>query len=175
MVCNSSVLSFNYKTKVMTNFVKYFSVLVVLLACNNLQAQNTKPVASKTFQKFTPPKLTTKLGIRSDSAVVAKEEAIQLVALPLKITDDKKNNYSISSYQLIYKRRAVTEDEETGKVSPVISNVSELFKATPLPALWKNILKEQLKPGEELFFFDIIVKDAQGRIMYAPTLHIKVK
>lgn len=159
----------------MANIVKYVFILFVLFTCNCLQAQNTKPAASKAFQKFTPPKLTTTLGIRSDSVVVVKEEAIQLVALPLKITDDKKNNYSISSYQLMYKRKAVTEDEETGKVTPVVSNVSDLFKVTPLPTIWKNILKEQLKPGDELFFFDIIVKDTQGRIMYAPTLRIKVK
>ncbi|MEZ5028666.1 MAG: hypothetical protein R2765_07755 [Ferruginibacter sp.] len=132
-----------------------------------MQAQNTKPAASKAFQKFTPPKLTTTLGIRSDSVMVVKEEAIQLVALPLKITDDKKNNYSISSYQLMYKRKAVTEDEETGKVTPVVSNVSDLFKVNLLPTIWKNILKEQLKPGDELFFFDIIVKDTQGRIRKA--------
>jgi len=145
-----------------------------MLSSNNLKAQSTNPATTKTFQKFKPPKLTTTLGIRSDSAVVTKSEAVQLVTLPLKITDDKKNVYTISSYQVMYKRKAVTEDEETGKVTPVFSNVSDLFKETPLPPLWKNILKEQLKQGEELFFFDIIVKDTQGRIMYAPTLKIKI-
>ena len=159
----------------MANFVKSLLVLVVVLLCNNLQAQNTKPATSKTFQKFTPPKLTTALGIRTDSAVVEREEALQLVTLPLKITDAKKNVYTISSYQVTYKRKAVTEDEETGKVSPIMSNVSQLFKETPLPALWKNILTEQMRPGEELYFFDIIVKDAQGRVMYAPALSIKIK
>lgn len=159
----------------MANFVKCLLIMAVVLLSNNLQAQVTKPAASKTFQKFTPPKLITALGIRTDSAVVAREEAVELVMLPLKITDAKKNIYTISSYQVIYKRRAVTEDEETGKVTPVISNVSELFKETPLPALWKNILTEQMRQGEELYFFDIIVKDAQGRLMYAPTLRIKIK
>lgn len=159
----------------MANFVKSLLILAVVLLCNNLQAQDTKPAPSKTFQKFTPPKLTTALGIRTDSAVVAREEAVQLATLPLKITDAKKNVYTISSYQVMYKRRAVTEDEETGKVTPVISNVSQLFKETPLPALWKNILTEQMRQGEELYFFDIIVKDAQGRLMYAPTYRIKIK
>lgn len=140
-------------------------------------AQKPKPVIAKpnSVQKFKPPKLFCSLGIRSDSAAVAVEEATQLVKLPLKITDDKKNIYTISSYQLMYKKRAVTEDEATGKVSPTTSNVAQLFRATPVTTLWQNILAEQLKPGDELYFFDIIVKDAQGRLMFAPDLKIKIK
>ena len=137
----------------------------------------TKPVAGKpgSFKKFTPPKLTSILGIRSDTATVLKEEAVQLVKLPLKVTDDKKAVYTVTSYRFMYRKRVVTEDEESGKVTPVVSTVGDRFTVTPLPALWSNIIAEDIKPGEELLFFDIIVKDAQGRIMYAPTLTIKVK
>jgi len=139
-------------------------------------AQKPKPApGGQSTQKFKPPKLTSTLGIRSDSATVEVEEALQLINLPLKITDDKKNPYSISSYQVMYKRKGVTEDEETGKVSPASSNVAQLFRETPLPAIWKKILTEQLRSGEELYFFDIIAKDAQGRYMFAPELRIKVK
>jgi len=115
------------------------------------------------------------LGIRKDTVSVYVEEAVQLVKLPLKITDDKKNNYTISSYRLMYKRRAVTEDEATGKVTPVISNVSDLFRETPLPTLWIKILTEQMGPGEELHFFDIVARDLQGRFMFAPELLIQIK
>jgi hypothetical protein len=140
-------------------------------------AQRPKPAPAKpaTAQKFRPPKLTTTLGIRSDSATVSVEEALQLVKLPLKITDDKKSPYSISSYQLMYRRRAVTEDEETGKVSPTTSNVAQLFRETPMTEFWKASLTEQLKRGDELYFFDIIAKDALGRLMFAPDLKIKVQ
>lgn len=140
-------------------------------------AQKPKQVSpgQTPVQKFKPPKLTSSLGINSDSASVFLEEALQLVQLPLKITDANKNIYTISSYQVMYKRKAVTEDEETGKVSPVTSNVAQLFRETPLPGLWKKILTEQLKQGEELYFFDIIVKDTQGRLMFAPDLKIKIK
>jgi hypothetical protein len=140
-------------------------------------AQKPKPAPVKpaATQKFRPPKLTTFLGIRSDSATVSVEEALQLVRLPLKITDDKKNPYSISSYQLMYRRRAVTEDEETEKVSLTTSNVAQLFKETPLSEFWKKSITEQLKPGDELYFFDIIAKDSLGRLMFAPDLKIKVQ
>ena len=56
-----------------------------------------------------------------------------------------------------------------------MSNVSDRFNETPLPKLWRNILTEQMKPGEELYFFDIVAKDAQGRLMFAPDLRLKIK
>ena len=155
-------------------FLLSFSLSVML---TTVLAQKPKQgtVKPATVQKFKPPKLISSLGIRSDSAVVAVEEAKQLVNLPLIITDEKKNPYTISSYQLMYKRRAVTEDEQTGKAIPTTSSVADLFRQTPLPELWKKNITEQLRPGEELYFFDIIAKDAQGRLMFAPDLKIKTK
>ncbi len=161
----------------MATIVKYILTIVCTLTLTNLLAQKPKAPATKpaTFQKFSPPRLTSMLGIRKDTVAVYVEEAVQLVKLPLKITDDKKNTYTISSYRLMYKRRAVTEDEATGKVTPVISNVSDLFRETPLPALWIKILTEEMRPGEELHFFDIVARDAQGRFMFAPELLIQIK
>ena len=153
-------------------------ILAILLAFTlaTALAQKPKPVpAGQPVQKFKPPKLTCSLGNHSDSALVTIDEALQLVKLPLRITDDKKNNYTISSYQAMYKRRAVTEDEETGKVSPTTSNVAQLFRETPLPEIWKKSITEQMKSGEEIFFFDIIVKDTQGRFMFAPDLRIRIQ
>ncbi len=141
-----------------------------------VMAQKPKPApAAKQTQKFKPPKLTCTWGIRSDSASVLVEEALQLINLPLKITDDKKSAYSISSYQVQYKRKGVTEDEETGKISPASTSVVQLFRETPITGIWKKILTEQINSGDELYLFDIIVKDAQGRYMFAPELRIKVK
>lgn len=121
------------------------------------------------------PKLTTSLGTRSDSATVSVDEALQLVGLPLTITDDKKQSYTITTYQFLYKRKGVTEDEETGKVSPATSMVAKQFKTTPLEKLWINIMREQLQAGEEFYFFDVVVKDGQGRLMFAPNLKIKIQ
>lgn len=161
----------------MVTVVKLFLTVVLSISFATVLGQKPKPATAKpgTFQKFTPPKLTSRLGIRTDTASVYIEEAVQLVKLPLKITDDKNNIYTISSYQFMYKRRAVTEDEESGKITPITSKVSDLFRETPLPALWKKILIEQMRVGEELYFFDIVAKDEQGRLMFAPELLIKIK
>jgi hypothetical protein len=162
----------------MVSFVKIIFTVIFSLSMLMVFAQKPKPVAAKPvkFQKFTPPKLTSMLGIRSDSATVVLEEAVQLVKLPLKVTDDKKNIYTISSYQAMYKKRGVTESEDmSGKTAPTFTTVIDNFKTTPLSPIWIKTLIEQLKIGDELYFFDIVVKDAQGRLMFAPELKIKVK
>jgi hypothetical protein len=158
--------------------LKNIPVLFCFLVITNMviaQKPATKP-KEVTVQKFKPPNLKSSLGNRSDSAAtVSVDEAVQLVTRPLTITDDKKTVYTISSYQCMYKRRAVTENEETGKVSPITSMVANVFKTTPLPEIWKKTITEQLKPGEEIFFFDVVVKDAQGRLMFAPNLKLVVQ
>ena len=153
------------------NIVALFCVLAVTTVA---VAQNTKPVKAKEVlvQKFKPPKLKTALGTRTDSVSISVDEAAQLITLPLTITDDKKINYTIASYQCMYKRRGVTEDEVSGKVSPVKSIVAQTFKTTPLSDIWKKIINEELKAGEEIFFFDVVVKDPQGRLMFAPNLKL---
>ena len=164
----------------MASIVKFLFTVVFLFAVSAVFAQKPKPKPATTtkpagFQKFTPPKLISMLGIRSDSAVVFREEAMQLINLPLRVTDDKKGVYTIASYQVMYKRKGVTEDEKTGKVSPVTSTASDIFRTPTLSPIWIKILTEQMRAGEELYFFDIVAKDAQGRLMFAPELRIKVK
>ena len=114
------------------------------------------------------------MGGYRDSVTLTVPEAENIINQPLKIFDDKKGLYTISSYQFLYRRKVVTEDETTGKPIPTSSMVASTFKVTPMPEIWVNSVKEQVRPGEELYFFNIIAKDAQGRVMYAPDFKIKV-
>jgi len=135
-------------------------------------AQN--PVITK-VAKFKPPVVQTFLGINTNGASVTKEEAEQLIALPLKITDAKKNVYAVDSYQFLYKRKSVIQDEETGKKQSTFTTVADKFKATPLPKVWIDNLKDGFQKDEELYFFDIVVKDNAGRIFPAPELKITIQ
>ncbi len=156
------------------NFIKI--AFVILMAGTALQASAQKKNApkSKAITKFKAPKLQTFLGSYKDSAGLSVVDATNLIATPLKITDDKKNIYTISSYQFLYKKVGVTEDEKTEKTSPVTTISSGRFKVSPLPAIWVNTIQQQVKPGEELFFFDVIAKDALGRVMLAPNLKLTI-
>ncbi len=151
-----------------------FLLIFFVLHSNFSHAQN-KASVTKTISKYTPPKLTTLLGSYKDSSIVNAGEVENIIGMPFKVMDDKKNVYAISSYQFLYKKNVLTENEETGKATAATSIISERFKTTPLPELWIKNVREQLTKGELLYFFDIIVKDAQGRVMYAPDIKIVVQ
>ena len=148
---------------------KVFAIIALLVSTLVANAQKTTPV-----QKFKPPKVNTALGKYSDSAFIAPDEAAQLVSNPLKITDSKNINYTLSSYQFAYKRVIVSETEE-GKVYNSNDMVASMFRTTPLPALWQSNVKENLQKGEMLYFFDVTVKDPQGRLFFAPDLKIYIR
>lgn len=161
----------------MTHLKNIFLSLAALIVFTTVMAQPHKTGVPKVApaQKFKPPKLITSLGNRSDSVAVGIEEGLQLIELPLQVFDDKKISYVISSYQFMYKKLGVTEDEQSGKVTPASSVVADLFRSTPLPRIWVKNISEQLKPGEEFYFFDVVARDMQGHLFFAPTLKIKIK
>lgn len=151
--------------------ISVFSFVVVNAQRTN---RNTKPNAPAQI-RAKAPKLNTSWGGFGDSAVLNVTQATALLSQPVVISDDKKKTYNISTYHFMYKRRGVTEDEETGKTSANFTTIGDLFKTTPLPALWINNVAGQLRPGEEFYLFDIIVKDATGWNFYAPALRIIIK
>lgn len=147
-----------------------------LLLCTGASFISTaqKPVITK-VAKFKPPVVQSFLGVNTNGAAVTKEEASQLIALPVKITDAKKNNYTIDSYQFLYKRKGAIQDEETGKTETTFTTVADRFTTTPLPKIWIDNLKDTFQKDEELYFFDIVVKDNSGRRFFAPDLKITIR
>jgi hypothetical protein len=155
------------------------SLILLSLACVlciPTFSQDAKKSVATSANKFKPPVTKTYLGKYSGvNAICSVEEGKQLITLLLKITDDKNNAYKISSYQFAYTRKGVTEDEQTGKVSPQSDMVADRFMTTPLPAIWQSNIAESLHKGEELFFFDVIVFDKQNRLFFAPELKITIQ
>ena len=153
-------------------FISFSLIFIFVSTASSVIAQN--PVITK-VAKFKPPVVQTFLGTRTNGSTATKEEAGQLIALPLKITDAKKNTYIVDSYQFLYKRKSVVEDEETGKKQSTFTTVADRFKATPLPKVWIDNLQGGFQKDEELYFFDIVVKDNNGRIFPAPELRIIIQ
>lgn len=149
--------------------------LLSVFSSNKAISQSTGNTAKITkVTKFKPPKVKSVLGINQDGAVVTIDEANQLIALPLKIADSLKNNYNIDSYRLVYKKKGNVEDEN-GKKQVMYSTVAGNFDKTPLPPLWIENIRDKFQSSEQLIFFDIIVKDKQGRRFYAPDLKITIQ
>ncbi len=138
------------------------------------QQSPPKPVITK-IAKFKPPIVKSYLGVNVNGATVTSDEANQLIALPLKITDSQNNVYPIASYNFLYKRKGLIEDEETGRSQVTFTTVADLFTATPLPKVWIDNIQNGFQKGEEMYFFDIIVKDKEGRKFFAPDLKITIK
>lgn len=159
----------------MMKIFRHLLLPLLLTAFTFSYAQKPKSAKPTGFVKYKVPKLTTSLGSFKDTSFIAARLADSIIGLHLKITDVKNVVYSLSSYQFLYKKIVTTEDENTGKASKTSSIKSSLFKTSPLPDMWLNAVRENLKAGEELFFFAIVVKDPQGRIMYAPDLKLILK
>lgn len=160
--------------------VKSFFLLITIIVAVNASAQSAKKIIKKpetitAVVKFKPPVVKTFLGKNNGEATVTIDEANQLVNLPLKITDEKNNVYTISSYQFLYKKKSVIENEETGKKEITFTQTANLFKATPLPKVWRDNISGILQKDEQLFFFDVIVNDKQNRKFFAPNVKIIVR
>jgi hypothetical protein len=138
-------------------------------------AQKIQPGKIIKVAKFKPPAVKTFLGRNSQTADVTVDEANQLIDLPLKVTDGKNNVYAINSYQFMYKKKSVIQNEQTGKKEIVFTTVADLFKTTPLPQIWRKNIGGSIQKQEELYFFDIIVKDKLDRKFYAPDVKIIIQ
>lgn len=154
--------------------IKIFLLLACVTSHSSTFAQRT-PAKPSLYAKFKLPKLVCSLGGYKDSSFVSPQIADAICGAKLNIVDAKNVAYTLSSYQFLYRKIVVSEDEASGKAYNTTSVKSSFFKTSPIPAMWLSMVRENLRPGEEIIFFDIIVKDPQGRIMYAPNLKLTVK
>lgn len=136
-------------------------------------AQDTTIITK--IPKFRPPIVKTFLGVNQNGAQVTTDEGKQLAGLPLKIVDEKNNTYAIDSYQFLYKQKSYVLNDETGKREVTYTIAANRFDSTPLPKVWVVSIQSRLQPDEQLYFFDIVVKDKQGRKFFAPELKITIK
>lgn len=154
--------------------LKYSLAVLLLFSFASASFAQDTTIITK-VQKFKPPVVKTFLGVNQNGAQVTADEGNQLIALPLKITDDKNNSYTIDSYQFLYKQKSYILDDETGKKETTFTLAADRFYATPLPKVWIDNIKGRLQTDEQLYFFDIVVKDKQGRKFFAPELKITIK
>lgn len=150
------------------------SLFIIAFVATGLMSFAQDSIITK-VPKFKPPVVKPYLGNNTNGAAVTKEEASQLISLPLKIMDEKKNIYAIDSYHFLYKKKGMVQDEETAKKSVTFTNLADLFKTTPLPKAWIDNLKDGFQKDEELYFFDIVVKDNKNRRFFAPDLKITIQ
>ena len=152
-----------------------FLFALILLSSNCFSQTKTNKESVKTI-KIKPPHLITSMGVLKDSINTTPLDQVKaLLGAPLKVTDDKNNILTVTYYQFYYKSIAIVQDEKTGKYKQTYSIAADYFTSSPLPEKWTKIIRDELVSGEELFFFDIVAKDKDGHIFYAPNLKIITK
>jgi len=152
---------------------RIFLCLFILSSTDQSFAQTRDTIIRET--KFKPPVVKTYLGVNQNGAQVTADEGIQLVGLPLKVVDTKNNQYTVVSYQFLYRQKSFIRDDETGKTEGVFTIAADRFNSTPLPKVWVDNIRRRLQKDEQLYFFDIVVKDKEGRKFFAPELKITIK
>lgn len=154
----------------------HITILFLIIALSpiaGLKAQD-KSVITK-VKKFKPPVVRSIYGGQINGAIVSKEDAIALLTKRLVVADSSNTTYPVVSFQFVYKSLSYVESDKPGKYEEKPTLTAGKFETTPLPKIWVDNLSKSLHKGEELFFFDILVKDKEGRLFKAPDLRITVK
>ena len=156
-------------------FLKIILFTFSILFVANVNAQKPKPTTVKVIKPIKPIKFISSIGGYKNNDMLPLVIADSIIGLPLKITDEKNKVYEISSYEFLYRKNVMSEDEDTMKTYKTTTARASLFKATPLTDKWLVFVREELKQGEELHFFNVIAKDGKGNVMYAPDLKLTIK
>ena len=154
--------------------LKYSLFTLLFFAVASVSFAQENPLITK-VPKFKPPVVKTYLGEKQNGAQVTADEGSQLIGMPLKIIDQKKNEYTIASYQFLYRQKSIVQNDETGKKEITFTIAADRFDSTPLPKVWIDNIQRHLQTDEQLYFFDILVKDKEGRRFFAPELKITIK
>jgi len=130
---------------------------------------------SKDTAKLKPPKLESFWGM-SRGGHVALEHVIYLLDSSIKIFTEKKEKLTIAKAILVYRSKDFYEDETTGILKTKYNSYSCNFKYNDqIPDNWKKFLKENMKPGDQLHFADIHVKNKSGYLFTAPDIKIMIE
>jgi hypothetical protein len=121
-----------------------------------------------------PPVLRTFLGEFSGNISLPKPAVLSALQSPLVIRDQKNKFYRLSSCQFIVKQYSQAEQED-GKIIRDSLQSGTLLKMTPLPAPWQNRVSEDMRPGDEVKFVDVIAKDSSGQVYRSSDLIIRIK
>lgn len=122
--------------------------------------------------KFKPPLVMSFLGGHRNDTVTT-ETAKLILSLPLQVTDTKKTAYTIENYRFLYRRKSVAV--ENGEAVEKFTISAGTFTEVPLPKVWIDNVGLNLQPGEQFYFFDIIVHDKDGHRFLAPDVKIFIK
>jgi hypothetical protein len=118
-------------------------------------------------------------GLKGNNITITPEIARDVIQKNIVVVDEKRTPMPIVRFSLLYRKFGMaeeeTEDGPTGKPIPTYTTSIGDFTNNKLTPSWITNTTDQLKKGDELVLFDIVIKDANGRNAFAPQLKILIR
>jgi hypothetical protein len=151
---------------------------ILLLNSFFVQAQVVKPpVALVKDSSKKANVLTPSFGPYSNgSKAFATDIKRLLLTKPnIKLKDSKGTIYVVTSFELLWKKKDITDDIRTGKRKTVYQYAGGNVKGNALPDEWQKEINSFLQKGEEITFDKILYQDVVNKKTYkAPPLTITI-
>lgn len=158
------------RTVSLYNFLKYGITIVLLFILKISYAEKyeiidtAKLKVNASFEIF----CNTKVPVVTFKNLLTKNAAI-------KVKDQKGNEYEVVSFEVMWKRKDISDDDKTGTPKVIYYNVGETMKGNQFNKQWLNELAKSLQPGEEIYFSTILYFDPKKKSNYkAPSFSIYI-
>lgn len=92
----------------------------------------------------------------------------------LRAKDQFGRSYRVLSFDFGYLQTDTTYNDTTGMPSLIHEYLAFHFRSAGLDSLWRTRIREELQPGEQLYFDHIITENPLGFRYYGRPLHIQI-
>ena len=135
------------------------------------QDKSKKPAAPAA----TVPKITVSVGSAKGGDITA-ESLSRIIDSAITAKDANGNIYPIVRFRVLYKFKSTYQDQDTGGKKTTDDMRTTDFSNTPVMSeLWRQSIKDNIKPGDEMTIDNIIVKLKNGNKLMTPSMTFKVK
>ena len=149
------------------NVIISFTMTILSLSALSQQVKDTPKLKQPKMESFWGGFKGGKLNVNIVNEIL--DSAIFVIA-------EKKEKLTISRAILVYRSKDIIEDEETGIIKTKFNSTSyNYINNDTLPQSWRNFLKENIKPGDQIQIADIIVRDKRKNLFNAGDIKIFIE
>ena len=113
-------------------------------------------------------------GLKGGDITVA--EFIHIIDSPVVVKDEKGVTYPISRFTVGYKFSSTYEDEDSGEKKTTSDFRSQEYTdENRMSELWRQSVKDNVRTGDELLLFNVLVRLKNGKKMMVPQISFKIK
>jgi len=130
---------------------------------------------SANAQSKPAPKLQTYLaGLKGGDITVA--DFNHIIDSPVVVKDEKGIAYPVARFTAGYKFTSSYEDEDSGEKKTTSDFRSQEYTDdNKMSELWRQSVKDNVKAGDEMLLFNVLVRLKNGKKMMVPQISFKIK